>query len=265
MAVSSQVNNLVAEWVPGDRSRSRNPIDEEIASIFTAQDNASMVHLTTSVTKIFVDYLESYICFGEREWTRLSGRVSPPPLLPLNFSLLWKGPCPIFPGKKMCETHLLVYFPALVNDRPLTLRMFEAIAKAYFAQHDAAYHDIIAPCLEVIGDEPVERSYWAVMTINILPDSIGKSHSAREDMIDDIVKKTFQAYRTPQTLEAAICRLSTHLQFQTFLFPPVYTECSENIHGCRMVVGGSISEGLDIRPIYYDTVRSGISLLQKLE
>jgi len=140
--MSSCIARSGAEWIPGD-AKSREPVDRKLLddavhlAIGNKKENSN--GLPIAISKLVVDYLEEFPCFGESEWTILCGKVDPAPPLPEDFSAIWNEPCPIYSGKKISETHMLVYIPATVDEKPFTLKKLGEIAKRFFLKNDAGY------------------------------------------------------------------------------------------------------------------------------
>ncbi|MBA3815732.1 MAG: hypothetical protein H0X29_04270 [Parachlamydiaceae bacterium] len=109
--MSSCITRSGAEWVSGD-TKSRERLND---AVYSAKS------FPQAITQIVIDYLEVNPCFGESEWAALCGRVDPAPSLPPDFYDIWNGPCPIYSGKKISETHMLVYIPATIDGKPFTL------------------------------------------------------------------------------------------------------------------------------------------------
>src|SRR5947209_126222 len=77
---------------------------------------------SVDVVRLMASYLpKPEGVFAESDWNELGGRVALAPPLPQNMEEIWEGPCPIFPGKRVTDTHVLVYIPTTVDDKPLTL------------------------------------------------------------------------------------------------------------------------------------------------
>lgn len=118
------------------------------------------------LTKIILQFLKESECLGEYEWNTLIGRVDPEPPLPENFSLIWESPCPIFQGKKVYETHWLIYIPYKVDEKPLTLINFGEMTKRHFPENNllGCYYSIAQGCLKAAGNKSIARPCWILMT-----------------------------------------------------------------------------------------------------
>jgi len=57
------------------------------------------------------------MAFGAADWKKYFGDVGVEPPLPANIDAILNGPCPIWSGKKVKETHLLMLVPSTVNGK----------------------------------------------------------------------------------------------------------------------------------------------------
>lgn len=69
------------------------------------------------------------IAFGKSKWEQYYGAVGEEPALPFNINQILEEPCPIWPQKKIKETHLLVLIPKTINGKPLTLQLLRELVK----------------------------------------------------------------------------------------------------------------------------------------
>lgn len=241
--------------------------------------------LPSPIVDLVVSYLEVFSgrasIFGKNEWDTLCGRVALAPSLPSDIEQIWQSPCPVFPGKRICETHVLVYLPLLVDKKPLTLNSFGEIAKRYFPKNEAGYTKFYCGKLDAdaLGDRPNERSSWVLMTKDVIPGSRKKSYAEQQTLVTDLAAKAFAPYEVPMTLEASVCILtqyfSSYNNSQTRLFdwdPGImswtYTHCQDFLNaGYKMVVGRFVSDGLEVCIGYldcYDEEQIGVAALRKL-
>ncbi|MBA3816526.1 MAG: hypothetical protein H0X29_08425, partial [Parachlamydiaceae bacterium] len=225
----------------------------------------SAISFPQAISKMVVDYLEEYPSFGESEWTALCERVDPAPPLPHDFSDIWNGPCPIYSGKKISETHMLVYIPATVDGKPFTLKKLGEIAKRFFPQNDSGYSHIWSGINDELGDKSI-KSRWVLMTKDVLPGSRNKSYAEQQKTVDRLAKKSL-VYKVPGTLEAATCILVQYFfDSKTRLFndePLTYTRCKEKVRGYQTVVGGFAPAGLDVFRSHSDYDSIGVAALRK--
>ena len=237
------------------------------------------------VTGIIVGYLKENHSnfFGQEQWDSLSnkgfcGKVNPAPPLPIDIEIILQSLCPAFPEERTAEgtpvlvkdTHMLVYVPKMVGDKPLTLNSLGKIAKFFFPASDSGYRTINGDVVAELGDRSIDRACWMLMTKSVLSGSRNKSFSAQQTMIADLDKKIRDPYEVPKTLEAAVCIFSQYISSseasKTRLFgdsPLTYTSCQEEIRSCHVVVGGFAPAGLNVNFYDYDHGNPGVAALRK--
>lgn len=250
-------------WISSD-FKSRERLDDAVYSAI-GNTGKNLNGFPKAISKMVVDYLEEFPSFGESEWTTLFGRVDPAPPLPPDFSDIWNGPCPIYSGKKISETHMLVYIPATVDGKPFTLNKLGEIAKRFFPTNDNGYRDIWSGIVDELGDKSI-KSRWVLMTKDVLPGSRNKSYAEQQKIVASLAKKSL-GYEVPDTLEAATCILVQYFSdSKTRLFnndPWTYTRCKEKVQGYQTVVGGFAPAGLHVICNGYDSVHIGVAALRK--
>jgi hypothetical protein len=164
---------------------------------------------------------------------------------------------------------MLVYIPATVDKKPLTLRSLGEIAMRYFPANAGGYGYICDSMVALQGNRPIERSYWVLMTKDVLSESRNKSYADQQAMVTELATKALAAYEVPGTLEAAACILvqyfSSHADSKTRLFsnsPTTYTRCQEKIERYHLVVGGFAPAGLNVFDDF-DNNDIGVAVLRK--
>lgn len=257
----------LTEWVEDDDSSSRKKVTDAVVKAF------AKIIFHKDLLPIVVDYLEKGPIFGEEEWNSLCGRVAPAPPLPLEFPVIWNGPCPIYPGKKVCETHRLVYLPAKVDDKPLTIRSFGEYAKRYYPKTSERGGYFFPIAGASVTDKPIDKAGWVLMTKSVLPGSRNRTYEQQEKMVSSLVSKEQPVYEIPETIEAVVCILThyfTSRKTKGIFKEHNYTRCRDVIPvpGAKMVVGCcgthvEVSKGLCFHPTDPDD-KSGVAALRKL-
>jgi hypothetical protein len=101
-----------------------------------------------------------------------------------------------------------------------------------------------------LGDKPIDKSRWVLMTKNVVPGSRNKSYAKQQKIVAGLAEKSLMDYEVPDTLSSAACILSQYfLDSKTRLFsdaPWTYTSCKEEIQGYQTAVGGFSPAGLSI-------------------
>ena len=201
----------------------------------------------------------SQIWFGKAKWEKYFGDVGVEPPITQEIVEALKSPCPYWGGKRVEETHMLVLIPQTVNGRPLTLSMLQEIIQnpreGGSATQYSNYHDYVR---KEHGDQPVPRSYWALMTKDVLPNSRNKTYGEQQALIKG-------PYTVPGALEIATGILMHHVQTGEKLYPDspdTYTRCLEQVSGnqYRVVVGSFGSSGLNLTRHHDDGRRDGRGL-----
>jgi len=189
----------------------------------------------------------SQIWFGKAKWEKYFGDVGVEPPLPKDIIEVLKSPCPYWIGKRVEETHMLVLIPQTVNGRPLTLNTLQELIQSPQGGGQATkyqyYYDVAQ---KELGDQSVPKSYWALITKDVLPNSRNKTYSEQQALIKG-------PYAVPGALEIATGILMHHVQAGERLYsdsPQTYTRCQEKLsNGYRVVVGSFGSSGL---LVYHD-------------
>ena len=197
---------------------------------------------------------------GEVERRHYFGEVGPIPALPSDMDTILDSACPFWPDKQVKDTHLLVLIPATVDGAPFTLNLLgELIQRPKNGGHETRYEYYNDEVREQFGAVSPVRSYWLLLTRDILEGSRGKSYSAQRALVARHAKRTGQPYAIPSALEAATAILMNHVGTGERIFgdnPWTYTRCQEVMNsGYPVVVGGFDSSGLDV---YDDRDDSGI-------
>jgi len=206
------------------------------------------------------------MAFGKAKWAKYFGDVGVEPALPKNINRILSSSCPYRNGKNVRDTPLLVLIPKTVNGKLLTLDTLPELVqkpKQGHATKYAQYHETVK---KELGNKPVPKSYWALITKNELPNSRKKTYSEQQALI----KRT---YVVPGALEMAIGILMHHVKSGEKLYPNsprTYTHCKEKLGygGLRVVVGSFGASGLSVGGNYLDHNRDdlccGLGGLRKL-
>lgn len=270
----------VCEWALDSR-----PIFDAVNAAIGQTSQNPNAFLLCDLVKLVVIYLQSQSVFSAKEWETFFGKVDPSPEIPLNIENIWQSQCPVFRQKRVYETHMLVYIPATVNNKPLTLKSIGEVTKRYFSNTtEAGYRCPWDAHVAALGDKSIDRSYWVLMTKDILPhsgdqDNSGHAYQAR---VMSVALDARAPYAVPRTLEAAICILAQRFSFPVnsktgLLDSHTFTLCQEKIQGRIMIVGGLalnkrynpfFKAGLYINyftpPPSYDIDRIGVAPVRKL-
>ena len=203
-------------------------------------------------------------------WERYFGEVGVTPPLPANIEEIMNSPCPFFSTfwnkKQIKETHLLALIPSHVAGKPLTLDYLgELIKSPKGGGHKTQYRSYWDAAREAIGSQSPERSYWVLMTRDVLDGSRNKSYKGQSALV-----ARHRGYTVPGALEAAVVVLLHHVRKGERLYsdrPRTFTRCQENVQNYQLIVGGFSSRGLDVIDDYYDYYSDdldfGVAVLRK--
>ena len=191
------------------------------------------------------------IAFGKAKWAIHFGDIGHEPPLPPDIDKILSSPCPFFSSfwsnKKVEETHMLVLIPATVNGNPLTLKSLGELVKAP-KQGNASKYEYLS--LGEYKDTPTPRSYWALMTRDVLEGTRSKNYSDQKKIVEGFRQKTGIPYEVPNVLPTAVCLFMIHASTGKHLYgrdPWTYTRCQEAYNkDWQLVAGGFASPGLDV-------------------
>ena len=208
--------------------------------------------------------------FGAEEWRWYFGEVKEAPPLPVNIVDTLNGTCPFWPDRLVKDTHLLVLIPATVHGKPYHLNLLEELIQhpkggGYSIEYD--YYD--SDVQEQLGTQSPGRSYWVLMTREVLEGSRGQTYKNQKALVAGHAKRTQLPYELPGALEAATAILSHYVRSGERLYPNspwTYTRCRELGDGqWPVVVGGFSSEGLVVGVSYVpNSSYGGVAGLRKL-
>ena len=254
-----------------------------IFSNFNFSDLLNSCSLSVECYKLANDPVLSKIaiyrdfCFNPSDWNKFfgEGSVSNDEMekafdaLPKNINEILKSPCPAFPGKRIMDTHMLVWIPESVKDKPLTIDSFGLLMKQQpeFSSNPEGYQYVSNEVVQGIGSDSI-KSGWVLMTTDNIPDSRSKSFSDQQELIKKLNKDGKTDYRLPHAGEAIVSIYAKYLKSGTKkrLFsnkPWTCTRCQENIRGSQVVVGGFALSGLFVRKNFYVSGNFGVAGLRK--
>lgn len=225
--------HMLAEWAVHPEQ-----VHKAIDSVF----RISTPGFCPPLVSLVVDYLKkSDNVFGENEWNKLVGKVSPVPRLPLSIENAWQSPCPISTfGERVCETHLLVYIPSTVqvgdSQQLFNLNTISALMGKHFLNLNR-----YGQSTRKISGASVVRPYWVLMYKEIVPLTRKATASKQEEIVANLAVRAFETcdsvggewekgYELPKSLEAATCMLAQYALFGIRLFEDEYIRCKDETH-----------------------------------
>ncbi|MBS0649281.1 MAG: hypothetical protein JSS10_08680 [Verrucomicrobia bacterium] len=232
--------------------------------------------VASAVPKVFANPRLPTIAFGKELWAQYLGDVGDEPLLPPDIHQILQSPCPFFPGKKVEETHLLTLIPKTVNGKPLTLNSLEEFVKHPKQGQATKYRCYWNPIKEEYGTRPSLRSYWALMTRDVIPESRDKSYDTQKQLLASYSQKAHVSYEVPHILETAVSIFMEYLKTGQRLYsdnPWTYTRCQERVSkefpvwlgfpDQPLIVGGFAAGGLGVDDYLNDYGSGGVGGLRK--
>lgn len=227
-------------------------------------------------------YYEGF-CFNPADWNKfyMEGVISNDiiaqafNLLPSNFDEILKGPCPIFAGKRVIDTHMLVWVPEgiRVDNIGSFLKQISEFSNNFkgFKVYNLADDDKIKPI----------TAGWLLMTIDVIPNSRKKTMAEQGKLIENIDSKN--NYRIPKAGEVVVCIIAEYLKSKNrkrLFRQGTLTRCQETIRGYSFeannlltnhpaCVGNFSPTGLEVVPFQFSSGQhigiAAISLLSDLQ
>jgi hypothetical protein len=159
------------------------------------------------------------IAFGKAKWQQYFGIQVVEPPLPADIEAILAGPCPIFSGKRVRETHFLTLIP-----EGMTLERLKALAGNQVGfEHE---YDFIwsQHCRTSSG-----RAHWVLMTNDVIPQSRNKGWEMQQHLAGNFKR---EGYELLSVIEAATCILLEYVQRGHKFYtrePCTYTRCIEQV------------------------------------
>jgi hypothetical protein len=192
--------------------------------------------------------------FGINKWQRYFGVELVAPYLPPDIREILQGPCPIFPGKKVAETHFLTLIP-----EGMSLEQLESLT-----QNPKEGNKIGFRCKDVTtwweqkDDTTWEqhaktssgKAHWVLMTNDVIPDSRYKTWKDQQTLA-----ATFkgQGYELLSGIDAATCLLTEYVQTGRRFYtdsPWTWTRCVEQVKSGSsqrpLAIGGFAPDGVTV-------------------
>ena len=152
--------------------------------------------------------IAKYGIIGKKQWHALLGvTIGDVPPLPEGIEEMMESDCPVWKGKKIRETHMLVLIPETVNGKPLTIGRFAKLyGKKISSYAHLGYIHYKASVLRA------GKSHWVLMTKANLPGSEGQSFATQKALVNSLSENPLTPYEVPDPLEAVICYPMNYLR-----------------------------------------------------
>ncbi|PIS02463.1 MAG: hypothetical protein COT85_05565 [Chlamydiae bacterium CG10_big_fil_rev_8_21_14_0_10_42_34] len=118
-----------------------------------------------------------------------------------NIKELLNGKCPVWPGKKIWQTHALVPLPKQLKSLRHLALCIEEHNKKFPADRDRIPSDYsidVEPIGRGILDEPYQRTRWVLFLKEGLPKGLGESFENLSKRVDALSRKALVEYEVPQ-------------------------------------------------------------------
>ncbi|MCE5318991.1 MAG: hypothetical protein LLG04_16715 [Parachlamydia sp.] len=210
----SQANNNVVEW------------KDKFTSI-----GGKISHFSTPILPMSL---------GKEKLTMHLGDIGFEPFLPQDIYQRLEGPCPIWEGKKIKDTHYLVLHTQAFNGRTFTIDLLRELTTSprkgtpiKFASSDpkpiSGPVPNYTPCIfESYREFPENcrifalNTYWYLITKDVIPGTRNISYGQQKALVE------LRKYCVPTVLEVALASTMTFLVFgERILGPGTRTRCLE--------------------------------------
>lgn len=252
-------------------------INKNRNNLFPDEDKIAAIHYKNAMNDFIADYnvnrtfsfkkgkqikaieSETIAFFGVKEWAKAGYVVKDAPPIPANLQQIYSAPCSIWENNTKGDTHILFLVPKMLNDKKTTHNRLRKIAKKVCP---LLFHRTNNKVLKGNdGHKSFTKSYWVLMTKNIVPISKG--------MVFDwsIVPDN---YELPSLIEADICMLTQYLRGRTItdqsqlMFQDNKTYCNAfDSNAYRMLVGGCNQKGFSVGG-FIPSSSNGMAAVQRL-
>ena len=211
---------------------------------------------------------------GAAQWKEAFGvKVGAVPPIPNSITkALLNSDCPIEPGKKIKETHILVLIPKSVGGEPYSaLKLYELCSKSKVSGNKLIYDGGSDLKGQSWASTEQAASEWVLIPkrvpdpAKVAPDKHVRSQDiAAQDVVHE---KYYKEYREVKTLEVMTMALLYDLTHKERLLPD-YVRCEEaNASGGRVCVGRFDALGLGVVDVFvgFGNVNIGRALTRKLK
>jgi len=263
----------------------------------SVSDCGSLAKVCTQWNGVFTqEFLEKklwdHTVFDEKKWLQVPGVFvvsDDPALTPVQKADLinkLKQKCDFFnepdniqahrfegsTNNRFWQTRLVILFPEMINGEPVDInrmgRLF-SFEKADDANAEMVFDYICGDENEEYRNRPATRTYFAIVTLDVIPKSRGTQHEEKEN---NLLQP--KGCRAPTPLEAVISNLVMNLgpsqEKKGYFFGReskfwTYTATNELFNNWRLVVGGASSSGPKLNSSYYYDAGSNVGVMAVAE
>ena len=219
--------------------------DTAAAAGVSASSSPSLAALKRELGKNFL---------GPDEWKAQGIEVGDPPPIPTSITKkLLNEECPLHPGEKIKDTHLLVLIPKTVNGEPYSPRKLDELCATRKGSGDKLIYDGADWATAWKGSDwartaQVQSEWVLIPKIDPDPKKVPKDKHFRSKNIaaQQKVHENYPEYREVKTVELMTAVLLYDLTNKERLVP-AYLRCEEpNASGGRVCVGDFDADGLGV-------------------
>lgn len=203
---------------------------------------------------------------GKKKLEKFFGEIDKTvPPIPQTLLEAWESECPVYPGtgKKVKDTHVLVYKSAKMNGKPHTINAFAELITN--PDGSKGYRYLNKQVRDSLGNKSDEKGEWLLMTKDVIPGSLGKNLLEQQELVNSLSEKAKAKYLIPTGLEAATCVYVAYKVLGERLFSDqswTNTICQEP-DGSVSVVGSFTKSGFQIDSLYCMAANYGVAALRK--
>jgi len=252
---------IIQYFIGSDFQRS----SEDIGSLYLVSRNWTALLSFLEYTEPIKLMLIGLIAFNKLKWEEYIGDVGEEPSLPADMHQILQSQCPIWPGKKVEQTHMLTLVPKTVNGEPLTLKLMDLLIQKPKKGNKTKFDEISS----FYGHDKttVDESHWVLMTKDVIPKSRNKSYTDQQQLAEACNKDGIE-YEVPKLLDATVSVFMEYVQTGERLLsnkPWIYTRCreQESSGNYQMFVGGFSLSGLVVDYGIYGYRNGGLCVSRK--
>ena len=187
------------------------------------------------------------IAFGKTQWNIYFGEIDNEPALPPYICEILKSPCPICPGNRVWQTHILTLIPATVNQRPLNLEYLGELVQKPLQGNATKY---VTLQLGEYKDPTAPPAHWELNTNNVIEKSRKKTYSVQQALLASY-SQTGADYEVPTILGITTSIFMKYIKSGTRLYVDhpliTYTRCQENYNDeIQLAISFNFGGGLKI-------------------
>lgn len=226
---------------------------------------------STTASRIAAELGKNFL--GAEAWKAQGIDVGTPPPIPATITkALLDSDCPLHPGQKIKDTHILMLVPKTVNGQPYTALKLGELCATSKGSGRALLDPDCKTWKEMSWAKSAQlRSEWVLLPKgDPEPSKVpAEKHFRRKDIAaqQNVHDEYYREYREVKALEVMTMALLYDLTHKERLLPD-YLRCEEpNASGGRVCVGNFVADGLGVRDGDVDGVIDtiGRALARKLK